>query len=505
MGGRGVWQAGWRAEAAVNEIAGPARAHRRAPTLAWGSAVRGVVVSAAILVPCFWHSRIHAGDLSSHLYNAWLAGLIRQGKLDGLAVVPQWTNILFDWMLRGLMGLGGARMAERAAVAACVLVFFWGAFRLVSTLARRPAWLLAPCLAVLTYGWVFHMGFFNFYLSLGLCCWALASFWKRGVKSRAAWLLLIPATLAHALPVAWAVALGGYVWVARRLRPRRRLILLGIAFAGILGLRWALSASLETDWRFQQMAAATGADQAWVYGKAYFPVFVGMLVLWGLLLVRRINDRGRLRTFLSTPFQITLLTSAGVFLIPHFILFPGHTLALQFLDKRISLAAAVLVCALTAASRARRLEKVLTAALTVAFFALLWADQRTWNRLEDQVERAVRLIGPGQRVVSSLCLKGSRVDALRHMVDRACIGWCFSYGNYEPGSGQFSVRALHPNPAVVSERSSAYELERGLYVVRPEETPLYQIEWAAGRREIAIRALAAGERAGQDNCVATLP
>jgi len=499
-----VWQAGRRAEAAVEQTAVPARTRRRAWALAWSSAARLGAVSAIVLIPCFWHSRIHAGDLSSHLYNAWLAGLIREGKLEGLAVVPQWTNILLDWMLRGLMSLGGPRTAERVAVAACVLVFFWGAFRLVSALARRPAWLLSTCLAVLTYGWVFHMGFFNFYLSLGLCCWALACFWKQGARSLAAWLLLLPATLAHALPVAWALAMGGYIWLARRLRPRRRLILVALALAGILGLRWSLSASFETDWRFQQLASASGADQAWVYGKAYFPVFVGMLAVWGLMPLRRINDHGRLRTFLGTPFQMALLTGAGVFLLPYFILFPGHTLALQFLDKRMSLAAAVLVCGLAAASRARWLERVLTGLVTVAFFALLWVDQGRWNRLEDQVERAVRLIGPGQRVVSGLCLKGSRVDALRHMVDRACIGWCFSYGNYEPASGQFSVRALRPNPVVVSGRNQAYQLERGVYIVRPEDVPLYQIEWADPGRAIAIRSLKPGDRAGQGACVAKL-
>jgi hypothetical protein len=41
----------------------------------------------------------------------------------------------------------------------------------------RPAWHQLPCTAMLAYGWVFHMGFFNFYLSMGLCLWALAVVW----------------------------------------------------------------------------------------------------------------------------------------------------------------------------------------------------------------------------------------------------------------------------------------------------------------------------------------
>ena len=35
--------------------------------------LRLLLISAAILIPCFWHSRIVAGDLGSHAYNAWLA------------------------------------------------------------------------------------------------------------------------------------------------------------------------------------------------------------------------------------------------------------------------------------------------------------------------------------------------------------------------------------------------------------------------------------------------
>jgi len=32
-------------------------------------------LSVLILIPCFWHAHIQAGDLGSHIYNAWLAHL----------------------------------------------------------------------------------------------------------------------------------------------------------------------------------------------------------------------------------------------------------------------------------------------------------------------------------------------------------------------------------------------------------------------------------------------
>jgi len=100
---------------------------------------RVLLISAAVLIPCFWHSRIQAGDLSSHLYNAWLADLIGQGKAPGLAIVSQRTNVLFDWIIAALIKHLGVAAAEHIAVPLVVLVFFWGAFAMVSSMSgTRP-------------------------------------------------------------------------------------------------------------------------------------------------------------------------------------------------------------------------------------------------------------------------------------------------------------------------------------------------------------------------------
>src|SRR5690242_14800161 len=88
-------------------------------------------VSVLVLVPCAWQQRIQAGDLSSHVYNAWLAQLIEQGKAGGLTLVSQTHNILFDVMLSSLMKVLAPGPAQRIAVGAAVLIFFWGAFAFV--------------------------------------------------------------------------------------------------------------------------------------------------------------------------------------------------------------------------------------------------------------------------------------------------------------------------------------------------------------------------------------
>src|SRR5947208_16660273 len=93
------------------------------------------VASVLLLIPCFWHSRLQLGDLESHIYNAWLAQLIESGRAAGLAIVPQKTNVLFDWMLSVLFRAFGAEPAQRISVAVCVLVFAWGAFAFAARLS----------------------------------------------------------------------------------------------------------------------------------------------------------------------------------------------------------------------------------------------------------------------------------------------------------------------------------------------------------------------------------
>ena len=93
--------------------------------------------SAGILLPCVWHKHIEAGDLGSHVYNAWLAELVRAGRLPGLRIVPQWNNVAFDLLLSALRGVLGWLWAEKLAVSICVLIFFWGVFALISAATRR--------------------------------------------------------------------------------------------------------------------------------------------------------------------------------------------------------------------------------------------------------------------------------------------------------------------------------------------------------------------------------
>jgi hypothetical protein len=115
-----------------------------------------------LLIPCFWQSRIQAADLGSHIYNAWLVSQIQQGTASGLWIAPQSNNVLFDLMLDWLIVRAGPSLAQRLAVAISVLIFGWGALRFIFRVAGRNWWFARPCVWMLSYGFVFHMGFFNF-------------------------------------------------------------------------------------------------------------------------------------------------------------------------------------------------------------------------------------------------------------------------------------------------------------------------------------------------------
>src|SRR5437667_4942366 len=90
--------------------------------------LRVLLVSTLLGVPCFWHRRIAAGDLASHVYNAWLAQLIEKGQAPGLYLAKQWENVLFDVTLLHLANFVGFPIAAKIAVYGCVLIFFWGVF-----------------------------------------------------------------------------------------------------------------------------------------------------------------------------------------------------------------------------------------------------------------------------------------------------------------------------------------------------------------------------------------
>jgi hypothetical protein len=461
--------------------------------------LRFLTISALVLVPCFWHREIVAADLGSHLYNAWLVQLIRHGQAPGLWIASQHTNVLFDILLSGFGAIFGLHAAEKIAVSLAVLVFFWGTFALVSAATRRAPLFLLPYVALLTYGWTFHLGFFNYYLSLGLAFFSVAIYWRGRPRE---WLvasaIALVALVAHPLGFVWLVATAAYISIAEiASRPRYQLLLLVAAAGLLLAFHFYL-------WRHYNVYSGTGpayyyngADQLDLFGPRYHIPEIALIAFTLVALfadvIRRRREAGRLK-FYAIPLQLYILAALSVQLLPGGIHFPPPTAALALLTERLTSISAVLACCLLGAMQPRKWHLVATAGIALVFFCFLYQDTAKVNRMERQVVQLVSKLPANQRVMATILPPpGSRVR-IQHIVDRACIGRCFSYGNYEPSTGLFRVRALPDSPYVLSDYDLAVDMENGEYTVQPEDLPVYQIyQCSLSGTNLCICSLEAGE------------
>ena len=359
-----------------------------------------VLASLLLLAPCHWQPRLGAGDLSSHIYNSWLTRLIESGRAEGLEAAHQTTNLLFDLTLSGLFKVVGAEAAQRISVSLVVLTFVWGAFTFISAVSGRRAWHLMPVIAMLAYGWVFHMGFFNFYLSLGLCFWALALAWEgKPWRLAAAAPILALAYLADALPVVWTAGLLAYLWLAGRTAPRMRAWIIAVSLLVMVLLRALAGRMLIAEGSVQQTFLPWGADQGWTFDAKYYVLLVGLLLVWGVLFLELVHHWGTRRLVSSMPFQICVIGAAGVFALPVALVIPGFDHALVYIAERMALGVSVCVCALLGAARPRMLQRYMLAGVALIFFVFLYRDERALNALEDRMQGAVAQSAPGHGLV----------------------------------------------------------------------------------------------------------
>jgi hypothetical protein len=452
-------------------------------------------LSLILLIPCFWQRRIQAGDLSSHIYNSWLAQQIDLGRAPALTIAPVPTNVLFDLILSGLFRSLGAEAAQRMAVSLVVLIFFWGAFALASPIGRAPPWFLVPCLAMLTYGWVFHMGFFNFYLAAGLSLWALALSLNQGVISHlAAAALLIIAYPAHAIPPLWAACVMAYTLIAQRVAWGGRLVFFVVALCGIAGAGHWLTTRYPTYSTSLQALEASAIDQVWVFGLKYLGVSIGLAFLWGFLLLGVSYTKGMREIIGDVPFQLCILMAFGIFIFPTRIELPQYRLALSFITERMTLLQGVFICAFLAAVKPPKWLAAAFVPLAVIYFAFLYADTAALNKMERRMEALTATLSAGDRVFSSFRYSDSKVGLLDHTVDRVCLGRCFSYANYEPVSAQFRVRVTAPNSMVVATTADYAGLRDGGYTVKQSDLPLYQVTLCdENPRDLCLKRLNAGD------------
>jgi len=463
-----------------------------------------LLVSAAILIPCFWQRHIQAGDLASHVYNAWLAQLVEEGKAPGVYVLWQWKNVLFDLMLLKLGKLFGFWAAEKISVAVCVLVFFWGVFTLVSVATRKRPWLLAPGLAMLAYGYVFYMGFMNYYLSLGLACFGLAALWhgeRRGILIA---VVLTPLTLlAHPLGFLWLVAAGAY----RLLWPRMRgwaewlppLAAIGIGLAVRLAL--ARHPEFQPDWPDAPFLKWNGADQFWVFRPATryvalaMIVFVAAATLLDLLPWRQGKGNGKERRLFPEFYAVAFCLTS---LLPENLRPDENAGWIGLLVTRLTLISAIFIFCWLGTLRPRKWHFIAVAGCAAVYFTFVYRDTQLASQLEDNAERITRELPMGTRVIATIFEPPDYRMVTLHVVDRACVGHCFLYSNYEAATKQFRLRVGEGSPVVVASADDSEEMQSGTYEVQDEDLPLKEIYQCDAKdwTRLCVHDLKAGEKNG---------
>ncbi|MFZ0432576.1 MAG: hypothetical protein WAL86_07770 [Candidatus Acidiferrales bacterium] len=456
-----------------------------------------LLISLAMLIPCYWHQRLEAGDLGSHTYNAWLAQLIERGQVSGLAIVRLHQNVLFDLLLSGIAKFLPLLAAEKIAVSVVVLIFFWGAFALAAAASRRAPWMVIPFLAMFAWGWTLEIGFLNYYFSLGISFWGLAIFW-RGTTLERLWIFALAplALLAQGAGALWMLGGAAYIWAGERFPLRHQIWLLLAGAGGIFALRLWLYHRYIADPPSLPLYEFSGADQLVLFGSRYWwPAVIFLALLLTSLIAGWIEthrDANYWKRF-ALAAQLLALVQAGVWLLPDGIHFPQFTAAYSLITPRLTMLSAILLCCLLAAVPPRAWRAAAFVALAGCYFAMLYRDTGIVNGMEAQAERLIESLPPNQRVLATIEPPEGSHLVVHHIVDRACIDRCFSYGNYEPPSDAFRIRVLRPNPYVMSNVSSTAAMEEGSYRVQPSDLPAYQIYQCGGWTTLCIRPLAAGQ------------
>lgn len=463
------------------------------------------VVSALIIVPCFWHRRIEAGDLPSHTYNAWLAQLIQQGRAPGLYLVSRWNNVLFDLLLLYSAKVFGFVAGPRIVVAVCALLFFWGVFSFLAALSGRPPWFLTPCIAMLTYGFTFNMGFFNYYLSIALACFGLALLWKPERWDWLAGILLFAlAILAHPIGASWFAAILAYVSLRRKFGTPWAFTIPAAAIATLIAVHWYFVhlAEFDVSWPEEPFYFFTGFDQLLLYAPRYRFIAWPLLAVFVLWIALEFFKR-RVRLALSAPVvlavELYIVAFFATSLLPQDLRLSVSAAWIGLLVSRLTVISAIFGLCVLSCLQPSKWALGAKLACAAVFFALLFADTGILNRLEWHAESITATLPAGARVIPTIeSPPDSRIPFIHHVVDRACIAHCFTYSNYEPSSGQFRVRVHPGSPIAVAAAPDSQEMEAGNYVVQPTDpllTNIYQCE-PADLSVLCKRTLKPGETTG---------
>jgi hypothetical protein len=237
---------------------------------------------------------------------------------------------------------------------------------------------------------------------------------------------------------------------------------------------------LEPNWRSYGFFQLLGQNQINLFGHRYV-ILSWIALAWGIAIaLAAIYDwTFRVRSpsvDLRLAVELYLLAVIATFCLPenfHVGLYAGW---IGLLVSRLTLVTAIFGLLVLACLRLPRWSihgNVLCASL---FFFFLYQDTGKLDRMERTAREAIQALAPGTRIVAvANAPQDWRIQFIYHSIDRACVGHCFSFANYEPSSLQFRVRALPGNYLVTTSVDQSDDLSSGDYIVREEDLPLTSI------------------------------
>jgi hypothetical protein len=262
-------------------------------------------------------------------------------------------------------------------------------------------------------------------------------------------------------------------------------------------------ASLLADWDRGPFYLYNGADQLGLFGTRYFwlagAAFFFGLVCAGTDLYLRWKENEWWLQF-QLPFELYVVTFCATALLPESLRPSLQGGWIGLLGSRLTSISAIFGLCVLGYLKPRKWHLAGFSICAVVFFALLYQDTGWVNQMEANAEKLVADLPPGTRVIVTIRAPvDSRIAFVSHAVERACIGHCFSYSNYEPSSGEFRVRVQKGSPVVTSSTDDAEDMASGEYEVDETDLPLKQIYQCDEKdlTRLCIRDLEAGETNGR--------
>jgi hypothetical protein len=257
------------------------------------------------------------------------------------------------------------------------------------------------------------------------------------------------------------------------------------------------------DWDRGPFYLYNGADQLGLYGTRYIAVaFAGFFlgVIFVVLDFYQRRHEGSLWKTFELPFELYFVAFCATSLLPENLRPSVDAGWIGLLGSRLTSISAIFGFCVLGTLRPKKWHLAGFGACALAFFSFLYQDTGWLNRLETNAEKLVSALPPGTRVIAAIgAPPDSRIRFIGHAVERACIGHCFSYANYEPASGEFRVRVRKGSPVATASTDDAEDMASGEYEVDDADLPMKQIYQcdANDLTKLCIRDLQAGETNGR--------